>query len=640
MSDATRIGDVQFNYSRLSDDDVYLFNQGTHYRLYQQLGAHLVEVDGQSGVYFAVWAPNADHVSVIGDFNGWRPGAHTLRPRGGSGIWEGFIPGLCEYSTYKYHIACPQNGYQVNKADPFAFEGEMPPKTASVVRNTQYNWGDQSWMEHRKACNSYQSPIAIYEMHLGSWMRVPEDGNRSLTYREMAGQLADYLKQNGFTHVEFLPVMEHPFYLSWGYQTTGYFSPTRRYGTSTDFKYLIDVLHQNGIGVLLDWVPSHFPSDEHGLGYFDGTHLFEHADPRQGFHPDWKSLIFNYGRHEVRSFLISSALYWLDEFHADGLRVDAVASMLYLDYSRRDGEWIPNPWGGRENVDAINFLRQLNDEVKRSFPDCFTVAEESTSWPMVSRPSSAGGLSFGYKWDMGWMHDVLDYMKRDPVYRKYHHNELTFRGLYQNTENFILPLSHDEVVYGKGSLFGKMAGDTWQKFANLRLLFAMQWTQPGKKLLFMGGEIGQSAEWNHDSSIDWHLLQYHEHRGIQNLIAHLNYLYRTYPALHSLDHDPRGFQWLDPNNVEDSVLTYMRSAGNPDENIVAVFNCTPVPRQNYRVGVPHGGYWRELCNTDAAVYGGSQMGNCGGVQAEQIPWNGQPFSVSLTLPPLAALILG
>jgi len=507
--------------SLLTDDDLHLFNEGSHFRLYDKLGAHPLKHDGVEGAYFAVWAPDAERVSVTGDFNGWEKDSHPLRPRGQSGIWEGFIPGVGKGANYKYHIQSRYKMYRVNKADPFALFSEVPPKTASVVWELSYDWGDGGWMASRGDRNRSDAPIAIYEMHLGSWMRVPGEGNRSLTYRELGAKLAEYVQDLGFTHVEFLPVMEHPFYGSWGYQCVGYFAPTSRYGSPQDFMYLVDSLHRHGIGVILDWVPSHFPNDEYGLGYFDGTHLFEHADPRKGFHPDWKSFIFNYGRKEVQSFLISSALFWLEKYHVDGLRVDAVASMLYLDYARKDGEWIPNEYGGNENIPAIGFLRRFNEAVYKSYPHVQTVAEESTAWPMVSRPTYVGGLGFGMKWDMGWMHDTLKYMSKDPVHRKFHHDKLTFRMLYAFHENFVLPLSHDEVVYGKGSLLRQMSGDDWQKFANLRLLFGYMYAQPGKKLLFMGGELGQWDEWYHESSLDWHLLDYPPHKGLQRWVADL-----------------------------------------------------------------------------------------------------------------------
>jgi len=629
---------IRHDQSLLTDDDLYLFNEGSWLRAYEKLGAHPVQLGDETGVYFAVWAPNAREVSVIGDFNGWKPGVHPLAPRGNSGIWEGFLPGIGVGARYKYHIVSHYNNYRVDKADPYGVFHETPPRTASIVWDLSYEWHDQQWMAQRRQRNALDAPMLIYEVHLGSWMRVPEEGNRWLTYRELAPKLAEHVQRLGFTHVEFLPIMEHPFYGSWGYQITGYFAPTSRYGTPQDFMYLIDYLHQQGIGVILDWVPSHFPTDEHGLIYFDGTHLYEHADPRRGFHPDWHSAIFNYGRHEVRTFLLSSAIFWLDRYHADGLRVDAVASMLYLDYSRKPGEWIPNEYGGRENLEAIAFLRRLNEEIYRLYPDVQTIAEESTAWPMVSRPTYLGGLGFGMKWDMGWMHDTLHYLHYDPIYRKYHHTLLTFRMLYAFTENFVLPLSHDEVVHGKGSLLSKMPGDDWQKFANLRLLYGYQYTQPGKKLLFMGAEIGQWAEWNHDTSLDWHLLQYAPHQGIHRWLEDLNRLVRTEPALYEQDFSPTGFEWIDPNDADNSVLSYLRRGRAEGSELLIVCNFTPVPRQNYRVGVPRLGFWREVLNSDASIYGGSGWGNFGGVEATPVPWHGRPYSVNLTLPPLAMVI--
>jgi 1,4-alpha-glucan branching enzyme len=628
---------VRYDVTRLTDDDLYLFNEGSHLKLYDKLGSHPMVVDGEAGVCFGVWAPNAREVTVIGDFNQWDKSSHPLRPRGNSGIWEGFIPGLGPGTVYKYHIVSHHLGYRVDKADPYGFLHEAPPRTASVVWPLDYEWGDQEWMRQRGQRNAHDRPISIYEVHLGSWMRVPEEDYRPLTYRELAPRLADYVSRMGYTHVEFLPVMEHPFYGSWGYQTTGYFAPTARYGTPQDFMFLVDCLHQHGIGVILDWVPSHFPSDEHGLAYFDGTHLYEHADPRKGYHPDWNSYIFNYGRHEVRSFLLSSALFWLDCYHADGLRVDAVASMLYLDYSRRPGEWIPNAYGGNENLEAIAFLRRFNEEVYRAHPDVQTYAEESTAWPMVSRPTYVGGLGFGMKWDMGWMHDMLRYMSLDPIFRKYHHNDLTFRMLYAFQENFVLPLSHDEVVHGKGSLLQKMPGDEWQRFANLRALFGYMFAQPGKKLLFQGSDIAQGWEWYHERSVDWHLLEYPNHAGVQKLVADLNRMYREQPALHELDHHPDGFEWVDCNDADSSVVSLLRKSRSKQEVILVAANFTPVPRTGYRFGVPRLGWWRELLNTDAREYGGSGWGNLGGVHAEPTPWHGQPCSVSITLPPLAVV---
>jgi alpha-1,4-glucan:alpha-1,4-glucan 6-glycosyltransferase/4-alpha-glucanotransferase len=637
------VGEDLLGASRLSDDDLYLFNEGRHFRLYDKLGAHPMEVDGEPGVYFAVWAPAASSVSVVGDFNGWNAASHPLGRRGGSGVWEGFLPGLAAGALYKFHVVSGAADYRVDKADPFAACAEEPPRTGSVVwdfgKGGGYAWGDGDWMAARAAKNGLAAPVSIYELHPGSWMRVPEEGDRPLSYRELAVRLADHVQRQGFTHVELLPIMEHPFYGSWGYQTTGYFAPTSRYGTPEDFMFFVDHLHQRGIGVILDWVPSHFPSDQHGLSYFDGTHLFEHADPRQGFHPDWGSLIFNYGRHEVRSFLISSAISWLDRYHVDGIRVDAVASMLYLDYSRKEGEWIPNPYGGRENLEALSFLRQLNEEVYRAFPGTQTFAEESTSWPMVSRPTYLGGLGFGFKWDMGWMHDTLQYMAHEPIHRKYHHGELTFRMVYAFSENFCLPLSHDEVVHGKGSLLEKMPGDDWQKFANLRLLYGYMWAQPGKKLLFMGAELAQRREWQHESSLDWHLQQHDSHAGIGRLLADLNRLYRDEPALHELDCDPAGFEWIEGGDSEASVIAFLRKGKTTGDLVACVFNFTPVVRQNFQLGVPRTGRWDEVLNTDAAHYWGSGQGNLGGVEAGPFPYHGRTHSVTLTLPPLGAVFL-
>jgi len=618
--------------SLLTEDDLHLWNEGTHYRLFEKMGAHLTT----DGTFFAVWAPNADGVSLIGDWNGWDPASHPLEPRGVSGIWEGFVEGAAHGAAYKYRIT--NRRFAAEKADPFGFHHETPPKTASKVWDLSYEWGDAEWMETRAGRNTLEAPISIYEMHLGSWRRGEE--GRHLTYLELADRLPGYLRDLGFTHVEFLPVMEHPFYGSWGYQTTGYFAPTSRYGAPQDFMALVDALHQAGIGVVLDWVPSHFPTDEHGLGMFDGTHLYEHADPRSGFHPDWGTYIFNYGRAEVPAFLISNAVFWLDRYHVDGLRVDAVASMLYLDYSREDGEWIPNRFGGRENLEAIAFLKRLNEVVYLDYPDTQTMAEESTAWPMVSRPTFLGGLGFGLKWDMGWMHDTLVHLSRQPVHRAYHHHELTFRAVYAFTENFVLPLSHDEVVYGKRSLLEKFPGDDWQKFATLRLLLAYMYTQPGKKLLFMGAEIAQRSEWSHEGQLEWHLTEFEPHQGIQRVTADLNRLYAGEPALHDLDCDPDGFEWAVPNDSANSVLAYFRKSADGGMVLVAV-NLTPVPRHDYRIGVPAAGRWVEVLNTDAETYGGSGQGNLGGVGTGPlaVPHHGRPHSVDLTLPPLAAVIL-
>jgi len=623
----------------LTDMDVYLFNEGSHLRLYDKLGAHPLDPEGSEGTYFAVWAPNAKYVSVVGDFNVWHRTSHPLRPRGASGIWEGVLADVKPGALYKFYIESSSSSYTVEKADPFGARHECPPATASMVWDTAYTWNDDAWMAERGKRNALDAPMSIYEVHLGSWRRSGEPGAGWLGYRELAPLLAEYVTEQGFTHVEFMPVTEHPFYGSWGYQATGYFAPTSRYGTPQDLMYLVDCLHQHGIGVILDWVPSHFPNDEHGLGYFDGTHLFEHADPRQGFHPDWNSWIFNYGRNEVVSFLLSSAMFWLDRYHIDGLRVDAVASMLYLDYSRKEGEWIPNKYGGRENLEAIDFLRRLNTEVYAAHPDVQVIAEESTAWPMVSRPIYVGGLGFGLKWDMGWMHDTLEYMSKDPVYRSYHHGELTFRQIYAYTENFALPLSHDEVVHGKGSLLGKMPGDDWQKFANLRLLFSYMYAQTGKKLVFMGGEFAQWSEWNHESSLDWHLTHYDTHAGVQRCMAELNRLYRDEPALHELDCDSRGFAWIEGGDSHNCVLSFLRRSDAADEWIAAVLNFTPVPQHNYRIGVPRAGYWTEIFNSDAHEYGGSGHGNLGGREAAPVPSHGQPESLSLTVPPLGALFL-
>ncbi len=625
--------------SFLTDDDLYLFNEGSHFRLYEKLGAHPTTVDGVNGVHFAVWAPDAERVCVVGDFNEWKKDDIDLHPVRQSGIWEGFVAGANVSQCYKFHIASRYHGYKVEKTDPYAMYYEVPPRTASVVWNLDYSWNDAEWMKNRSARNAQTSPISIYELHLASWMRIPEDNNRYLTYREIAPKLAEYVKNMGFTHIELMPVMEHPFSGSWGYQITGYFAPTSRFGTSQDFMYLIDVLHQNGIGVILDWAPSHFPTDEHGLGYFDGTHLYEHFYQERGYHPDWKTYIFNYGRHEIRSFLISSALFWFEKYHIEGLRVDAVASMLYNDYSRKEGEWMPNSFGGRENLEAVAFLRRLNEEVYKHFPDVQMYAEESTAWPAVSRPTYAGGLGFGFKWDMGWMHDTLVYITRDPAYRRYHHSELTFRMLYASTENFVLPLSHDEVVHGKASLLSKMPGDDWQKFANLRLLFGYMYGQPGKKLLFMGGEFGQWREWQHDESLDWHLLQYERHSGLQRWTKDLNHAYQREPALHELDMNPEGFEWIDCNDTEGSILSFLRKSKNDLEVILAVFNFTPVPRFRYRLGIPREGFWKELLNSDAVEYWGSGQGNLGGVYTSSTPCHGRLFSIELNIPPLSAIFL-
>ncbi len=627
---------VLHDTSLLTDDDLHLFNEGTHGHLHRKLGAHLHTADEVEGTYFAVWAPNAEGVWVTGDFNAWDKESHGLRARGDSGIWEGFVPGIGNGTLYKYHMASRYDGYRADKIDPFATFFEIPPKSASIVWDLSYDWNDTDWLASRRDRNSLEAPMSVYEMHLGSWMHA-EGVQESLSYRDLAPRLADHLERTGFTHVQFLPVMEHPFYGSWGYQSTGYFAPTSRFGTPQDFMFLIDHLHQRGIGVILDWVPSHFPTDDWALGFYDGTHLYEHADPRKGIHPDWKSYIFNYTRNEVRSFLISSALHWLDTYHADGLRVDAVASMLYLDYSREEGEWIPNEHGGRENLEAIHFLRSFNESVYRDHPDVQTIAEESTSWPGVSRPTYLGGLGFGMKWDMGWMHDTLQYFSKEPIHRRFHHDHLTFRMIYAFHENFMLPLSHDEVVHGKGSMIGKMPGDEWQRFANLRALYGYMWTQPAKKLLFMGDEFAQWREWNHDQQLDWHLLDQAPHEGIRRWVHDLNRTYRDREALHQLDCDPAGFEWVDANDNEASVLTFLRTSRGGETLLVAC-NFTPLPRPNYRAGVPHGGYWREILNSDAPEYGGSGQGNLGGVEAVPVPLHGRPRSVTITLPPLACVM--
>jgi 1,4-alpha-glucan branching enzyme len=623
----------------LTDHDIYLFREGTHYEVYDKLGAHPDTVDGVAGTRFAVWAPSAAQISVIGDWNGWDLNADRMRPRGNSGLWEAFLPAASKGMRYKYHVVSCYRGYRADKADPFAFHTEAPPRQGSVIWDLDYEWGDSEWMAGRGARSTASAPMSIYEIHLGSWRRVVEEGNRSLTYREMAPLLADHMKEMGFTHVEMMPVMEHPFFGSWGYQSLGYFAPSSRFGTPQDFMYLIDYLHQQGIGVILDWVPSHFPTDEHGLAFFDGTHLFEHADPRKGYHPDWSSYIFNYGRTEVRSFLGSSALFWLGVYHADALRVDAVASMLYLDYSRKAGEWIPNQHGGRENLESIAFLRALNERIYEIHPDVQSIAEESTAWPMVSRPAYVGGLGFGFKWDMGWMHDTLEYMALDPIHRKFRHNLLTFRIVYAFAENFVLPLSHDEVVHGKGSLYGKMAGNAQQKLASLRLLYAYMFAQPGKKLLFMGAELGQSREWNHDGSLDWHLLEDPGHAGLQRFLADLNHLYRQEPAFHELDCSPEGFEWIDCSDAEKSILALLRKGKKGSRPLLIVLNFTPVTRKGYEIGAPAEGFWREVLNSDAESYGGAGEGNDSGVEAAPNPYHGRSHSLTLTLPALGAIFL-
>jgi 1,4-alpha-glucan branching enzyme len=623
--------------STLSDFDLHLLGEGRLYRNYDSLGAHLRTVDGVEGTTFAVWAPNARRVSVVGDFNRWDGRRHPMRLHPGNGVWEMFIPGVREGVRYKYEIIGASGELLPLKADPYAFAFEPEePRTASVVARLDYVWNDDEWMATRVRKNALDSPIAIYEVHLGSWRRA--DGNRFLTYRELGRELGEYVSALGFTHVELLPVSEHPFYASWGYQPLGLFAPTRRYGDPTDFMAFVDELHRRGIGVIIDWVPAHFPRDAHGLAYFDGTHLYEHSDPRQREHPDWGTLVYNYGRYEVTNYLIGNAVFWLDRYHIDGLRVDAVASMLYLDYSRRPGEWVPNRFGGNENLEAIDFLKRMNEVVYGTVPGVMTAAEESTAWPQVSRPVYVGGLGFGFKWNMGWMHDMLDYLSHDPVHRKYHHNQVTFALLYAWNENFVLPLSHDEVVHGKGALHQKVPGDDWQKFASLRALYGYMYGHPGKKLLFMGDEFGQTREWYHDTSLDWHLLAYGPyHGGLQRLVADVNAVYRHERALHEIDFEPSGFAWIDCGDWESSIVSFLRRSRDPEDFVVVVSNFTPVPRFGYRIGVPRGGFYRELLNTDSALYGGSNLGNAGGLPADDVPWHGHGHSLCLTVPPLATI---
>ncbi len=618
---------------KITADDQYYFNEGRFAHLYDKLGAHVLE---GGGVHFAVWAPNAKSVSVIGDFNFWDKQQHKLSPVGSSGIWAAIVPEACHGQTYKYFIIS-DSGHHLEKADPVAFCAETPPRTGSVIWDIKFDWQDSEWMKKRHSFQNSDKPISIYEVHLASWRRKPEEENRSLSYDEMADELVKYVKDTGFTHVEFMPVMEHPFGGSWGYQITGYFAPSRRFGNPQALMYLIDRMHQADIGVILDWVPSHFPNDAHGLALFDGTHLYEHADPRQGFHPDWSSCIFNYERNEVRSFLISNAMFWLDKFHVDGLRVDAVASMLYLDYSRKEGEWIPNEFGGRENLGALSLLKDLNSITHAYFPDTIMIAEESTSWPMVSKPVYAGGLGFDFKWDMGWMHDTLKYFQKDSIYRKYHQNDLTFRSVYAFHENFVLSLSHDEVVHGKGSMINKMGGDTWQKFANLRCLYSYMYSLPGKKLIFMGNEIAQWAEWDHDSSLDWHLLNDMPHQQMLKLVTDLNNLYRQESAFH-IDADPLGFEWIDSSDHDNSVLSYVRKDFHGNY-ILCVINLTPAPHEKYSIGVPEKGIWQEIFNSDSSHYGGSGFGNMGEKETVELPLHGRPYSLELNLPPLGALFL-
>ncbi len=624
----------------LGELDAYLLAEGRHRRAYEKLGAHVTEIEGVAGVAFAVWAPNAKRVSVVGPFNDWDGRRHLMRLRHDCGVWELFIPGIGPEMLYKYEIKARSGMLMALKADPFGFYAERPPATGSVVWDLdRFSWQDAAWQTQRNATSDRGAPITIYEVHLGSWRRQDNDGRSYLSYRELADALAPYARDMGFTHIELLPVSEYPFDGSWGYQPIGLFAPTSRYGTPDDFRAFVDRCHREGLGVIIDWVAGHFPEDAHGLGFFDGTHLYEHVDPRQGRHPDWGTLIFNYGRNEVANYLLANAMFWTDRYHIDGLRADAVASMLYLDYSRPAGEWSPNRYGGRENLEAIAFLKHLNEMVYAEGGGAFTVAEESTAWPMVTRPTDVGGLGFGYKWNMGWMHDTLLYMSKEPVHRRYHHDLLTFGLLYAFSENFILPLSHDEVVHGKGSLIGKMPGDRWQKFANLRAYYGFMYTMPGKKLLFMGGEFAQTAEWNHDRGLDWDLLTDPLHAGVQRLVRDLNGLYRAVPALHQRDCEPDGFDWIDCNDTDQSVLSYLRRGVNPDECAVIVCNFTPVVREAYRIGVPRRGFYRERLNTDSADYGGGNVGNFGGVTAQAVPWHGHSHSVSVTLPPLATLIL-
>ena len=627
-------------YSTLNDFDIHLFREGRHFKLYEKLGSHVTVFDGRTGTYFGVWAPNAAKVSVIGNFNGWNPVSHQLFNRDdGSGIWEGFIPGIGHGEVYKYKIESNYNNYSVEKGDPFALMWEEAPRTASIVWDNKFSWTDNEWMKARKKKIDKPGPISVYEIHIGSWRRNPGEGNRYLTYGELAGPLPAYLKEMGYTHVEFMPVMEHPFYGSWGYQVTGYFAPSSRYGSPQDFMFLINELHREGIGVILDWVPSHFPSDQHGLSFFDGTHLYEHQDPREGYHPDWKSFIFNYGRNEVRCFLISNAVFWLDIYHADGLRVDAVASMLYRDYSRKEGEWIPNRFGGRENLEAISFIKQVNEATHEGFPDILTIAEESTAWPMVSQPTHVGGLGFDMKWMMGWMHDTLKYFSKDPVYRQYHQNDITFSIVYAFSEKYTLPLSHDEVVHGKGSMIGKMPGDQWQRFSNLRLLYSYMFAHPGSKLLFMGNEFAQLNEWNHDSSLDWHLLAYGLHQGVKKTLQKLNSIYSQEKAFYECQYDQKGFEWIDIGDSVNSVISFIRRGNSDDNVIVIVCNFTPVTRYDYQIGVPLEGKWIELFNSDEGGLGGSNIMNQGQIVSWKQQTHGRPFTLSLTLPPLGAVYL-
>jgi 1,4-alpha-glucan branching enzyme len=625
-------------YSRFTDFDIGLFKSGKHFKLYEKFGSHVIEVNGVVGTYFAVWAPNAQHVAVIGNFNYWDRGTHPLFVRwDASGIWEGFIPNIGDGETYKYYIKS-STGEDLEKSDPFALRWEEPPRTASIVADTYYEWSDAKWMKNRHEHNAIDKPYSVYEVHIGSWARNPESPDEFYTYEQLIDKLVPYVKEMGFTHIEFMPIAEHPYYPSWGYQVSGYYAASSRYGTPKQLMKLVEAFHKAEIGVILDWVPSHFPGDAHALYKFDGTHLYEHADPRKGFHPDWKSYIFNYGRNEIRAFLISNALFWLDRYHIDGLRVDAVASMLYLDYSRNHGEWEPNQYGGNENLEAISFLKEFNEACYSHFPDTQTIAEESTSFTGVSRPVYTGGLGFGMKWMMGWMHDTIKYFSTDPLFRKYHHNQITFSLIYAFTENFMLPFSHDEVVYGKGSMLRKMPGDEWQQFANLRLVYSYMFTHPGSKLLFMGAEFGQGGEWNFSQSLEWYVLEYPNHLGIQETVKALNKLYRTEPALYEKSFEGSGFEWIDGGNSNDSILIYSRKGFDAKNDLVIVLNMTPTPHENFRVGVPDGGNWKEIFNSDAKLFWGSGLTNDKAVKTETVLWHGRQNSIVVNLPPLGASV--
>ena len=626
------------SFTLISDFDIHLFKEGRHYKLYEKLGSHIINDEERTGTFFAVWAPDASEVSLIGNFNHWNKEETKMFPRwDSSGIWEIFVDGLGAGETYKFAIKTKEGSW-LEKADPFAFYSEEAPRTASITWKLDHKWKDKKWLNSRKKGQSHKKPMSVYEVHLGSWKKRWEEGDRNLTYKELAVELTDYVKDTGFTHVEFLPIMEHPFYGSWGYQVLGYFAPTSRYGNPQDFMFLVESLHKAGIGVILDWVPSHFPGDDHGLYKFDGSHLFEHADPRKGYHPDWTSYIFNYGRNEIKSFLISSALFWLDIYHADGIRVDAVASMLYLDYSRKEGEWVPNHFGGRENLEAVQFLREFNEAVYGAHPDTVTIAEESTSWPNVSRPTFNGGLGFGQKWMMGWMHDTLEYFTKEPVYRKFHQNEITFSFVYAFTENFMLPLSHDEVVHGKGAIIGRMPGDDWQRFANLRLLYGSMYMHPGTKLMFMGNEFGQQSEWKHDSSLDWFVLEYNHHRGVRNWVKALNDFYKSTPALYERQFEQNGFEWIDYSDHQNSVMAFARKGDKKNDYIVAILNFTPIHRTNYRIGMPLPGKWIEILNSDKEEFGGSNLFNGGDLITDDIYMHGRPQSLELNLSPMALMV--